>query len=85
MRVKTLLKRKSRSVVTAKPSTSIDAAMEMLITNKIGCLPVLSQAEGLRMTQERLTDTCHHAVPSFVGTHGARSHVSWILANNLGG
>ena len=41
MRVKTLLKRNSRDIVTALPSTTIDEAMDMLIKNNIGCLPVI--------------------------------------------
>lgn len=41
MRVKTLLKRNQREIVTALPSTTVDEAMDMLISNKIGCLPVL--------------------------------------------
>ncbi len=41
MRVKTLLKRNQRDIVTALPSTTVDEAMNMLITNNIGCLPVM--------------------------------------------
>lgn len=41
MIVKTLLKRKSREVITTTPKTTIAEAMEILITNKIGCLPVI--------------------------------------------
>lgn len=43
MRVKTLLKRKPRDVITTTPATTIDKAMDALITNKIGCLPVLDE------------------------------------------
>ncbi|MBU8934482.1 MAG: CBS domain-containing protein [candidate division Zixibacteria bacterium] len=41
MRVKTLLKRNQRDIVTALPSTTVDEAMDMLISNNIGCLPVM--------------------------------------------
>jgi len=43
MRVKTLLKRKPRDVITTTPKATIAEAMDMLITNKIGCLPVMSE------------------------------------------
>ncbi len=41
MLVRNILKRKSREVVTTGPSASIDEAMDVLIKNKISCLPVL--------------------------------------------
>ena len=41
MLVKTLLESKPRRLITASPSTSIDEAMDLLISNSIGCLPVL--------------------------------------------
>jgi len=47
MRVKTLLKRKPRDVITITPQATIDDAMDMLITNKIGCLPVVSESGKL--------------------------------------
>jgi len=47
MRVKTLLKRKPRDVITITPQATIDDAMDMLITNKIGCLPVVGESGKL--------------------------------------
>lgn len=47
MRVATLLEHKSKTIVTASPSTSIDEAMDLLISNKIGCLPVVSDSGKL--------------------------------------
>ncbi|MFH2047923.1 MAG: CBS domain-containing protein [bacterium] len=47
MRVKTLLKRKPRDVITITPKATIDDAMNMLITNKIGCLPVVGESGKL--------------------------------------
>jgi CBS domain-containing protein len=47
MRVATLLERKSKAIVTAIPSTSIDEAMDLLISNKIGCLPVVDDSGKL--------------------------------------
>ncbi len=48
MRVKTLLKKKkSSNVITAKLSTTIDSAMQMLISNNIGCLPITDDNEKL--------------------------------------
>ena len=47
MRVKTLLKRNQRDLVTALPSTTVDEAMDMLINNNIGCLPVLGHSGKL--------------------------------------
>jgi CBS domain-containing protein len=41
MLVKTLLESKPKRIVTARASTSIDEAMDLLISNRIGCLPVL--------------------------------------------
>jgi len=42
MLVSTLLENKRKDVITATPSTTIEEAMELLISNKIACLPVLS-------------------------------------------
>lgn len=42
MLVKTLLKRKGREIITAGLTTGVAEAMEMLIRNKISCLPVLA-------------------------------------------
>ncbi|MEA3297862.1 MAG: CBS domain-containing protein [candidate division Zixibacteria bacterium] len=47
MLVKALLKNKPREVVTANSSTLIDEAMELLISNKIGCLPVVEDSGKL--------------------------------------
>ena len=47
MLVSTLLANKNKDVVTAKPETTIEEAMELLISNKIACLPVLSDKEEL--------------------------------------
>ena len=41
MLVKTLLESKPRRLIIASPSTSIDEAMDLLISNSISCLPVL--------------------------------------------
>jgi CBS domain-containing protein len=41
MLARTLLEKKPRDIVTATAETSIDRAMELLIANNIGCLPVL--------------------------------------------
>ncbi len=41
MKVKDLLKNKRREIITADTSMSIVKAMELLIENQIGCLPVL--------------------------------------------
>ncbi len=47
MLVKTLLESKPKEIVTAKPSTSIDEAMDLLISKGIGCLPVIDQNDKL--------------------------------------
>lgn len=47
MRVSTLLKDKPRDVVTAVSTTSIDDAMDKLIENNIGCLPVVDNDSKL--------------------------------------
>ena len=47
MLVKTLLEAKPKEVITAVVETTIDEAMDMLIKNKIGCLPVLDQGKKL--------------------------------------
>ncbi|MEA2030974.1 MAG: CBS domain-containing protein [candidate division Zixibacteria bacterium] len=41
MLVETLLEQKQREIITTTPSTSIEDAMDLLITKDIGCLPVL--------------------------------------------
>jgi CBS domain-containing protein len=41
MLVKTLLEAKPPSLFTAKPTTPFDEAMELLIKNQIGCLPIV--------------------------------------------
>ena len=41
MFVKALLASKPRRLVTARSSSSVDEAMDMLISNRIGCLPVV--------------------------------------------
>jgi CBS domain-containing protein len=41
MLVSTLLESKSKEVITAKSTTTIDEAMELLIKHKISCLPIL--------------------------------------------
>lgn len=41
MLVKSLLESKPRRVITATPSTTFDAAMDLLISNSIGCLPII--------------------------------------------
>lgn len=41
MLVKTLLESKARDLITAAANTPIDQAMELLIKNNIGCLPVV--------------------------------------------
>jgi CBS domain-containing protein len=48
MTVRELLhSKKQRDVVTAAPSTKIHAAMDLLIRNKVSCLPVLNEANEL--------------------------------------
>lgn len=42
MLVKALLESKPKEIITAKPSTSIDEAMNLLISKGIGCLPVIN-------------------------------------------
>ena len=47
MLVKTLLEAKPKQIISAVAETPIDEAMDMLIKNKIGCLPVLDQNKRL--------------------------------------
>ncbi len=47
MLVKTLLKTKPRRIITVHPTASIDDAMELLIANGIGCLPVIDDTGAL--------------------------------------
>jgi CBS domain-containing protein len=47
MLVRTMLESKPKELVTAKPSTKIDEAMDLLISKNIGCLPVLDEAGKL--------------------------------------
>jgi len=47
MLVKTMLESKSKEIVTAKSSTKIDEAMDLLISKRIGCLPVLDDGGKL--------------------------------------
>jgi CBS domain-containing protein len=43
MLVKNILAKKDRQLITARPGMAIDQAMELLIENDIGCLPVVSE------------------------------------------
>ncbi len=47
MQVKDILKTKSRDVLTATAATAIPEAMKVLISNKISCLPVISDDNKL--------------------------------------
>jgi CBS domain-containing protein len=47
MLVKTMLESKPKELVTTKPSTKIDEAMDLLISKNIGCLPVLDDGGKL--------------------------------------
>ncbi len=47
MLVKTMLASKPKEIVTAKPSTKIDEAMDLIISKNIGCLPVLDEGGKL--------------------------------------
>ncbi|MBU0985369.1 MAG: CBS domain-containing protein [candidate division Zixibacteria bacterium] len=47
MKVKDVLKAKQREIITAQPQTTVGEAMELLISNKIGCLPVVDDKDGL--------------------------------------
>ncbi|UCG61590.1 MAG: CBS domain-containing protein [Candidatus Zixiibacteriota bacterium] len=47
MLVKTMLEKKPREVITAATATTIDEAMDLLIKNQIGCLPVLDRDKKL--------------------------------------
>lgn len=41
MIVKDIIKKNQRNIITAGPSTSVDEAMNLMITNNIGCLPIV--------------------------------------------
>ncbi len=47
MLAKTLLESRPRQIITTRSSTSIDDAMQLLISNNIGCLPVVDDEEKL--------------------------------------
>jgi CBS domain-containing protein len=47
MKVKDILKNKQREIITAETSTDILTAMQLLISNKISCLPVLGYSGQL--------------------------------------
>ncbi|UCD17125.1 MAG: CBS domain-containing protein [Candidatus Zixiibacteriota bacterium] len=47
MLVKALMRSKKRELITVRPGTTIDEAMGVLITNNIGCLPVIDDNETL--------------------------------------
>ncbi len=47
MLVKTLLKTKPHQIITTRPAASVDEAMELLIANGIGCLPVVDDTGAL--------------------------------------
>ena len=44
MLVKALLESKPRDIITASLSTPVDEAMDLMISNNIGCLPVVDDA-----------------------------------------
>ena len=47
MLVRTLLKEKRRDLITIEPGKPVDSAMETLIANNIGCLPVIDESGKL--------------------------------------
>ncbi|UCD62681.1 MAG: CBS domain-containing protein [Candidatus Zixiibacteriota bacterium] len=47
MLVKSILETKAQNVITARPSNTLHEAMDMLIKNKIGCLPVVDDNEKI--------------------------------------
>lgn len=47
MLVKTMLERKPKEVITASVTTTIDEAMDLLIKNQIGCLPIVDREKKL--------------------------------------
>lgn len=47
MLVKTMLEKKPKDVITAAGATTIDEAMDLLIKNQIGCLPVVDNDKKL--------------------------------------
>ena len=47
MKVKDILSAKNREVITATPDTTVPEAMNLLISNKISCLPVLAEDNQL--------------------------------------
>ena len=47
MLVRTLLKEKQRDLITIEPGMPVDSAMETLIANNIGCLPVIDESGKL--------------------------------------
>jgi CBS domain-containing protein len=47
MLVKFILEKKPRDIISATPSTTVDAAMDILISKGIGCLPVLDESDRL--------------------------------------
>ena len=60
MTVQEILKAKNREVITATREMSVKEAMNLLISNKVSCLPVLSadnQLEGILSDK----DIFHHA------------------------
>ena len=47
MLVKTMLEKKPKEVLTTSVTTTVDEAMDMLIKNQIGCLPVVDANQKL--------------------------------------
>ena len=47
MLVRDMLKKSPHEIITVEPKTGVRAAMETLISNKIGCLPVLDAKGNL--------------------------------------
>lgn len=47
MLVRALLEQKPRQVISAHPAMSIENAMDLLISNNIGCLPVVDRENNL--------------------------------------
>ena len=47
MKAKVILKNQNRTIITAGTQTGIREAMQLLISNNIGCLPVVDDSDGL--------------------------------------
>jgi CBS domain-containing protein len=60
MKVRTLLARKENSIITAPPTLTVQAALDILMDNKISCLPIVVNDAVMGIVSDKDILKCIH-------------------------